>query len=189
MSVTVSSYQDPSILHLHPTISHVCNNCIWPFPMSLTVASNQQSYLYTCAYKHICLIHLHRTRINICYSNIQPSVLSVSLAMDQTSSNGFYNCNGQADLYQPAIKMVTNICSMHIPYSGVIFSVDTLHSIQLTFPLILIQKKVCTLIKHSVTKFSVISSVQYTLGLSFITSFFEEIFSQSRDFYENNMII
>ena len=45
MSVTVSSYQDPSILHLHPPISHVCNNCVWPFPMSLTVASNQQSYL------------------------------------------------------------------------------------------------------------------------------------------------
>ena len=45
MSATVSSYQDPCILHLHPTIRHVCNNCIWPFPMSLTVASNQQSYL------------------------------------------------------------------------------------------------------------------------------------------------
>ena len=42
--------------------------------------------------------------------------------------------------------------------------------------------------KHSVTKFSVISSVQYTL--SFITSFFEEMFSQSiRIFYENNMIL
>ena len=43
-SVTVSSYQHPCILHLHPTISHVCNNCTLPFPMSLTIASNQQSY-------------------------------------------------------------------------------------------------------------------------------------------------
>ena len=52
------------------------------------------------------------------YSNIQPSVLS-----DQKSSNGkkSYNCTGQADLYQPAVKMVTNICSMQIPYSGVFF--------------------------------------------------------------------
>ena len=30
---------------LHPTISHVWNNRIEPFPMYLTVASNQQSYL------------------------------------------------------------------------------------------------------------------------------------------------
>ena len=45
LSVTVSSYQDPCIVHLHTTISHVCNNCIRPFPISLTVASNQQSYL------------------------------------------------------------------------------------------------------------------------------------------------
>ena len=50
-----------------------------------------------------------------------------------------------------------------------------------------IQKKVCTLVKHSVAKLSVISSVQYTL--SFITSFFEEMFSQSRNFYDNNMIL
>ena len=41
MSVTVLSYQDPCILHLHTTISHVCNNCIWPFPRSLTIAPNQ----------------------------------------------------------------------------------------------------------------------------------------------------
>ena len=44
-----------------------------------------------------------------------------------------------------------------------------------------------TLIKHSVTKFPVISSIQYTLA--FITSFFEGMFSQSRTFYENNMIL
>ena len=41
--------------------------------------------------------------------------------------------------------------------------------------------------KHSVTKFSVISSVQYTLP--FITSFFEEMFSQTRNFYKNNIIL
>ena len=75
------------------------------------------------------------------------------------------------------------------------FGVDTLQSISIfcrlihpaNFFRILIQKKVCTLIKHSVKKFSVISSVQYTL--SFITSLFEEMFSQSRIFYENNIIL
>ena len=43
-SVTVSSYQHPCILHLHLAISHVCNNCTPPFPMSFTIASNQQLY-------------------------------------------------------------------------------------------------------------------------------------------------
>ena len=80
---------------------------------------------------HACLIHLHRTSVHICYSNIQPSVLSVALATDQRSSNGCYICTGQAGPYQPAVKMVTNICSMQIPYSGVVFCVDTLHSISI----------------------------------------------------------
>ena len=44
-SVTVSSYQHPCMLHLHPTICHVSNSCIPPFAMSLTVAPNQQLYL------------------------------------------------------------------------------------------------------------------------------------------------
>ena len=44
-------------------------------------------------------------------------------------------------------------------------------------------KKVCTSIKHSVAKFPLISSIQY--NLAFITSFF----AQSRNFYENNMIL
>ena len=47
--------------------------------------------------------------------------------------------------------------------------------------------KVCTLIKHSDTKFLVISSVQFTQ--TFITSFFEGMFSQRRIFCENNMIL
>ena len=122
VSVTVSSYQHPCILHLQPAISHVYNNCIQSFPMSLTVASNQQSYhSETCGLKHACLVHLHRTSINICYSNIQPFVLPVALATDQKSSNGCYNCTGQAGLNQPAVMMVTNICSMHIPCSGFVF--------------------------------------------------------------------
>ena len=129
-SVTVSSYQHPCILHLHPTISHVSNKCTLPFPMPLTIASNQQSY-QTCAYVHACLILLHRTSIHICYSNIQPSMLCVALATDQKSSNGCYNCTRQAGLYQPAVKMITNICSMQIPYSGVVFCVFTLHSISI----------------------------------------------------------
>ena len=126
MSVTVSSFQDPCILHLHPTISHVCNNfCIWSFPMSLTVVIS----------------------VNLCIQ----ACMSVTLATDQ-SSNGCYNCIRQAGPYQPAVKMQRNICSMQIPYSGVVLSVDTLHpisiffckfysSIQLTFFHILIQKR------------------------------------------------
>ena len=83
--------------------------------------------------------------------------------------------------------MVTNICSMQIPYLlHKYFFVNFIHpSIQLTF-FHIDSKKVCTLIKHSVA-FSVISFVQYTM--SFITSLFEEIFCQSRNYYENNMIL
>ena len=45
-----------------------------------------------------------------------------------------------------------------------------------------------TLSKHAVTEFSVISFVQHTLA--FITSFFlDRMFAQSRNFYENNMIV
>ena len=142
------------------------------------------------------LIHLHLTSIHICYSNIQPSVLSVALALalatDQRSSNGCYNCSGQAGPYQPAVKMVTNIYSIQIPYWGVVFCVDTLlhkyfcnfyPSIKPTFYPHIDSKRVCTLIKHSVT----ISSVQYTLSI--IALFFEEMFSQRRNFYENNIIL
>ena len=77
MSVTVSSYQNPCILYLHLTISHVCHNCTRPFPMSFTVASNQQSYhfknlcLQACMSDTLapdqhtylcCLLHLQQTR-------------------------------------------------------------------------------------------------------------------------------
>ena len=126
LSLTVSFYQDPCILHLHPTISHVCNICIQPFPMSLTVASNQQSYLLTCDYKHAGLIHLHQTNTHICYSNIKPSVLSVALETHQRSSNGCYYCTGQAS------SQDGNEHQQHTdPYSGVIFCVVTIHSIRI----------------------------------------------------------
>ena len=91
-SVPVSSYRHPCILHLHPTISHVCNNCTRPFLMSLTVASNQQSYhsvnlfLQACmsctglAYifviaisNHLCcLLHLQQTRKVVMVVTIAP---------------------------------------------------------------------------------------------------------------------
>ena len=46
----------------------------------------------------------------------------------------------------------------------------------------------CTLSKHAVTEFSVISFVQHTLA--FITSLFlDRMFAQSRNFYQNNMIL
>ena len=144
--------------------------------------------------KLVCLIHLHRTSIYICYSNIQPSVLSVALATDQRSSNCCYNCTRQTGSFQPAVKI--NLQHADTLLRGC-FYVDTLHSIsifcckfypsiQLTFSAY-DSKQFCTLIKHSVTKLSVILPVQYTL--SYITSFFEEIFYQSRNFYENNMIL
>ena len=108
-------------------------------------------------------------------------MLSVTLATDQ-SSNGCYNCIGQAGPYQPAVKMVTNICSMQIPYSVVVFSVDTLHSIsifckfypsiQLAFFPHIDSKKVCTLIKHSFTKFSVIPC---HLSLHFLKKCFPKV--------------
>ena len=46
----------------------------------------------------------------------------------------------------------------------------------------------CTLSKHAVTEFSVISFFQHTLA--FITSLFlDRMFAQSRNFYDNNMIL
>ena len=46
----------------------------------------------------------------------------------------------------------------------------------------------CTLSKHAVTEFSVISFVQHTLA--FITSLFlDRMFAQSRNFYLNNLIL
>ena len=46
----------------------------------------------------------------------------------------------------------------------------------------------CALGKHAVTEFLVISFVQHTLA--FITSLFlDKMFAQSRNFYENDMIL
>ena len=103
MSVTVSSYQHPCtrILHLHPTIIHVCNKCTGPFPMSSTVASNQQSYHSVNLCIQACLSDtLARTSIYICYSNIIPSVLFDALATDHTQSYALqvYDCQYCIDL-------------------------------------------------------------------------------------------
>ena len=105
-------------------------------------------------------------------------MLSVALATDQISSDGCYNCTGQADSYQPAVKMVTNI-----PYSEVVFCIDTLHSISIYFLFLYIHPadffphmdsiKVCTLIKHSVTKFSV--SILCHLSLHVLKKCFRKV--------------
>ena len=100
MYVTIASGHFPCLSQLHLTNSDICKLV----PTSMHV-----------------LTHLHRTSVHICYSNIQPSVVSVALATDQRSSNGCYNGTGQAGLYQPAVKMETDICNMQIPYSGVVF--------------------------------------------------------------------
>ena len=117
-------------------------------------------------------------------------MLSVTLATDQ-SSNGCYNCIRQAGPYQPAVKMQTNICSMQIPYSGVVlvlihytpsvFFCNFCSSIQLTFFRILIQKRF-VLWSNTLSQ----SFQWYPVICHFI---FEEIFSQSKNFYENNDIM
>ena len=88
MSVTVSSYQYPCILHLHP-ISHVCINCIRPFAMSLTAAHKKQSCLLNLHLQvymsetplifviaisnHLCcLLHLHQTSIVVIVVTVTP---------------------------------------------------------------------------------------------------------------------
>ena len=87
---------------------------------------------------------------------------------------------------QPAVKVVMNICSIQISYSGVVFVL--IHCTPFVFSLMLVKLSIhpyttfqlnvsaywfktgLYLIKHAVTKFSVISSIQQTLA--FIASFF-----------------
>ena len=138
--------------------------------MSDTLAPNQHLYLLW-QFPTICAV--------------------VALATDQYSSYGCYNCTRPAGLYQPSIKMVMNIFSMQIPYSGVVFGVDTLHSISNMFIFCKLYPSIqmifyayryyfCTLNKHSVTKVTMIPSIQHTL--TFITSFFERMFPEIRIF-------
>ena len=120
-----------------------------------------QAYLFVIAISNhlCCLLHLHQTR-------------KVVIVV-------------KTGLYQPAVKMLTNICSMQIPDSVVVFiCADTLYSIscfckfyssiQLTFFGTLIQKSF-VLWSNTLSH----SFLQYTLA--FITSFFEGMFSQSRN--------
>ena len=109
------------------------------------------------------MLHLHRTNRHVLYSYTQT-----------------------------AAKMVTNIYSMQISYS-VFVCVDTVHMYLLFFVLFIHPSiynypveyfrhidsiKVCTLIKHSVTK--VFSDI--------ICSFITSLFSQSRNTYMNNIL-
>ena len=96
MSVTVSSYQHPCLLHLHrpSAMSVTIATCHFPCIYQLHLTSSHIS-LQTCAYKHVGLTHLHRTSIHICYSNIQPSVLSLALVMVVTIALGKQACTNQ----------------------------------------------------------------------------------------------
>ena len=129
----------------------------------------------TALFNHLCcLLHLQQTR---------EVVMVVTIAPDKQART---NQQSRWKRTSAACRYLTQGC----------FCVDTLHSISIFFVNFIHpsswlfphigSEKVCTLIKHSVTKFSVISSGQYTL--SFITSFFEEMFFQSRNFYENKLI-
>ena len=136
------------------------------------------------------LTHLHQTSVHICYGNIQPSVLSVALATDQRSSNGCYNCTGQAGSYQPAVKMVTDICSMQIPYSGC-FCVDTLHSISIFFVNFIHPSIQLTFFAYWFRKGLYFDQTLCHKVLSDIVRSVYPItscFSQSRNFYENKLI-
>ena len=120
------------MLYLHPAISHVCNNCIRPFVMSLTVAPNQQScllnlHIYACMSEKLapgpvlvfifvieisnhlcCLLHLHQTSIVVMVVTTAPNKQAYSLQFLISSRNVF---NGYI---QPAVMMAINICSMQI---------------------------------------------------------------------------
>ena len=120
------------MLYLHPAISHVCNNCIRSFVMSLTVAPNQQScllnfHLHTCMSEktctgpvlvfifaieisnHLCcLLHLRQTSTVVMVVITAPDQQACILQFPLSSRNVF---NGYT---QPAVMMVINICSMQI---------------------------------------------------------------------------
>ena len=124
MSLTVSSYQHPWMLYLHPAIGNDCNNCIRPFVMSLTVAPSQQSYLliahkcmharYTCnepvlafifviaISSHLCfLLHLHQTSIVV---KVVTTVLDQQACILQfLPSSNVFNCYTHT-----AVMMVMN---------------------------------------------------------------------------------
>ena len=113
-------------------------------------------------FNHLCcLLHLHQTSIVVMVVTTAPDQQACILQFLLSSRNV---SNGYT---QPAVMMVINICSI--------------------FPHIDL-KNVCTLSKHAVTEYSVISFIQHTLAL--ITSLLlDRLFAQSRNFYENNMIL
>ena len=76
---------------------------------------------YTCTWPAYIFV--------IALSNHQSCLLH--LQQTRKGSNGCLNCTGQAGLYQQAVKMVKNICSMQIPYSEIVFFVVTFHSVSI----------------------------------------------------------
>ena len=115
------------MLYLHPAISHVCNNCIRPFAMSLTVAPNQQScllnlHLHACMSEKLAktctgpvLVFIFVIEIsNHLYSIV---VMVVTTAPDQQACILQFLLSSRNVLNgytQPAVMMVINICSMKI---------------------------------------------------------------------------
>ena len=113
MSVMIASGNLPCLSQLHLTNSHVC---------------------LTCAYKPACLIHLHTTSIHMCIAI--SNHLCCPLHLHQTSIVVMFVAIAlyrQACILQlhPTGSQDGNehICSKQISYSGVVYCVDTLHSI------------------------------------------------------------
>ena len=123
MSVTVSSYQHPCILQLHLTISHVCNNCIGPYSISLTIAHNQQSrplnlHILACmsdtfapdqhsySLNLCCLLLMDQTSI-VVMANTIASDQQVCIVQFCTSSSDAFNSHTK-----PEDKIVTSILSL-----------------------------------------------------------------------------
>ena len=125
MSVTVSSYQHPCMLHLHPTISHVCNNCTQPLPMCLTVA-NQQSYHSVNLCLQACMAdilapdqqtYLLKQYPTICVQQTRKVVMVVTIALGKQA------CTNQ----QSRWSRTTAACRYLT--QGLYICADTLHSI------------------------------------------------------------
>ena len=126
------------------------------------------AYIFVIAIpSHLCyLLHLQQTRKVVMVVTIAPG----KQACIPTSSQDGNEHLQHADTL---LRGCFFVLLQYTPFSWLFAHIDS--------------KKVCTLIKHSVTKISVISSVQYTLPI--IISFFEGNISQSMIFYANNMIL
>ena len=73
----------PAVMSLcsYPSNGHVKHNCTRPSGMYVTVAPDQQPYLYKCAYyQHACLLQFRFISSQVYYLCTRPSAMSVTIA-------------------------------------------------------------------------------------------------------------